>query len=106
MGGIGTLNGYPLYAFAGDAGLLFNIDFLYHLLNFGTTVFLLPSLLMRGKSGIYPENPRGFDPKGVWGLACNMRRMLMFFGSTLRKLSMLSKGFGTIHVFLQFLIFF
>ena len=31
MGGIGTLNGYPLYAFTGDAGLLFNMEFLYNL---------------------------------------------------------------------------
>ncbi len=28
VGGIGTLNGYPLYAFAGDEGYLFNIELL------------------------------------------------------------------------------
>ncbi len=28
IGGIGTLNGYPLYIFAGDQGYLFNVEFL------------------------------------------------------------------------------
>ncbi|MCY3739512.1 MAG: hypothetical protein OXH00_00680 [Candidatus Poribacteria bacterium] len=31
IGGPGLLNGYPLYAFAGDRGFLFNIEFLFHL---------------------------------------------------------------------------
>ena len=31
IGGPGLLNGYPLYAFAGDNGYLFNIEYLYHL---------------------------------------------------------------------------
>ena len=31
IGGPGLLNGYPLYAFAGDQGFLFNIEFLLHL---------------------------------------------------------------------------
>ncbi len=31
IGGIGTLNGYPLYTFAGDEGYLFNIELLFGL---------------------------------------------------------------------------
>ena len=31
IGGPGLLNGYPLYAFAGDQGFLFNIEYFYHL---------------------------------------------------------------------------
>ena len=31
IGGPGILNGYPLYAFAGDRGFLFNIEYFYHL---------------------------------------------------------------------------
>ena len=31
IGGPGVLNGYPVYAFAGDRGYLFNIEFLYSL---------------------------------------------------------------------------
>ena len=31
IGGPGILNGYPLYAFAGDRGFLFNIEYLFHL---------------------------------------------------------------------------
>ena len=68
MGGIGTLNGYPLYAFAGDAGLLFNIDFLYHLLNFGNHSFSAALTLDEGQVWNLSENPRGFDPKGSVGI--------------------------------------
>ena len=31
IGGPGLLNGYPLYAFAGDRGFIFNIEYLFHL---------------------------------------------------------------------------
>ena len=31
IGGPGLLSGYPLYAFAGDRGFLFNVEYLYHL---------------------------------------------------------------------------
>lgn len=31
IGGPGVLNGYPLYAFAGDRGYLFNIEYFFHL---------------------------------------------------------------------------
>ncbi|MCY3551891.1 MAG: hypothetical protein OXH39_15630 [Candidatus Poribacteria bacterium] len=31
IGGAGLLSGYPLYAFAGDRGFLFNVEYLYHL---------------------------------------------------------------------------
>ena len=51
IGGPGLLNGYPLYAFAGDNGYLFNIEYLYHLppvafwrnirYNFGSDLFLV-----------------------------------------------------------------
>lgn len=68
VGGIGTLNGYPLYAFAGDAGLLFNIDFLYHLFNFGNHSFSAALTLDEGQVWNLSENPRGFDPKGSVGI--------------------------------------
>ena len=45
MGGIGTLNGYPLYAFAGDAGYLLNMEFLYNVFNFGNQNFSVALLL-------------------------------------------------------------
>ena len=68
MGGIGTLNGYPLYAFAGDAGLLFNIEFLYQLFRFGDQSFSAALTLDEGQVWNLSENQQGFDPKGSVGI--------------------------------------
>ena len=68
MGGIGTLNGYPLYAFSGDAGLLCNIEFLYQLFSFGDQSFSAALTLDEGQVWSRSENQRGFDPKGSVGI--------------------------------------
>jgi outer membrane protein assembly factor BamA len=68
MGGIGTLNGYPLYAFAGDAGLLFNVEFLYHLFSFGDQSLSAALILDEGQVWNISESQRRFDPKGSVGI--------------------------------------
>ena len=68
MGGIGTLNGYPLYAFAGDAGYLLNTEFLYNLRVFGLRNFSVALLLDGGQVWDLSESQRGFDPKGSVGV--------------------------------------
>ena len=68
MGGIGTLNGYPLYAFAGDAGYLLNAEFLYHLLDLGQQNFAIAFILDGGQVWNRSESQRRFDPKGSVGL--------------------------------------
>ena len=64
MGGIGTLNGYPLYAFAGDAGLLFNMEFLYRFFSFGENSFSAVLMFDEGQVWNASESQGGFDPKG------------------------------------------
>ena len=68
MGGIGTLNGYPLYAFAGDTGFLFNLEFLYNVFNFGSRNLSIAFLLDEGQVWNLSENQRRFDPKGSAGI--------------------------------------
>ena len=68
MGGIGTLNGYPLYAFTGDAGLLFNVEFLYHLFSFGNQSLSAALVLDEGQVWNVSENQQRFDPKGSVGI--------------------------------------
>ena len=61
MGGIGTLNGYPLYAFAGDEGILFNMEFIYKLYSFGSQSFSAAVTLDQGQ--VWNKNQRAFNPK-------------------------------------------
>ena len=68
MGGIGTLNGYPLYAFAGDAGYLLNMEFLYNVFNFGNQNFSVALLLDGGQVWDLSESQRPFDPKASVGV--------------------------------------
>ena len=68
MGGIGTLNGYPLYEFAGDAGYLLNMEFLYNLPVFGLQNFSIALLLDGGQVWDLSESQRGLDPKGSVGV--------------------------------------
>ena len=68
IGGIGTLNGYPLHAFAGDAGYLLNTEFLYNLHVFGLRNFSVALLLDGGQVWDHSESQRGFDPKGSVGI--------------------------------------
>ena len=72
MGGIGTLNGYPLYAFAGDAGYLFNAEFLYNLRDFGSHIFSIGLLLDGGQVWDLSETQRRFDPKGSIGIGLQL----------------------------------
>ncbi len=64
MGGIGTLNGYPLYAFAGDAGFLFNAEFIYRLFSFGNQSLSGAFIFDNGQVWNFSEDTRRFDPKG------------------------------------------
>ena len=68
MGGIGTLNGYPLYAFQGDAGYLFNTEFLYNLPVFDQRDFSIALILDGGQVWHISESQRRFDPKGSIGV--------------------------------------
>lgn len=68
MGGIGTLNGYPLYAFAGDTGYLLNTEFLYRVFSFGSNNLSVALLLDGGQVWDFSESQRRFDPKGSVGL--------------------------------------
>ena len=68
MGGIGTLNGYPLYAFAGDAGFLFNTEFIYKLFSFGNQSLLAAFIFDGGQVWNVSEDQGRFDPKGSVGI--------------------------------------
>ena len=68
IGGIGTLNGYPLYAFQGDAGFLFNTEFLYNLPVFDQRDFSIALILDGGQVWHISESHRRFDPKGSIGV--------------------------------------
>ncbi|MYK16691.1 BamA/TamA family outer membrane protein [Candidatus Poribacteria bacterium] len=68
MGGIGTLNGYPLYAFAGDAGFLLNTEFIYQLFSFGNQSLAAAFIFDGGQVWNLSENQRRFDPKGSVGI--------------------------------------
>lgn len=72
MGGIGTLNGYPLYAFAGDTGYLLNTEFLYSVFSFGANNLSIALLLDGGQVWNFSENQRRFDPKGSVGLGLQL----------------------------------
>ena len=72
MGGIGTLNGYPLYAFAGDAGSLFNMEFLYNLYNFGQQNLSVSLILDGGRVWDVSESEPSFDPKGSIGIGLQL----------------------------------
>ena len=79
MGGIGTLNGYPLYAFAGDAGYLLNTEFLYSVFSFGRNNLSIALLLDGGQVWDISESQRRFDPKGSVGLGLQFTRDIDFF---------------------------
>ena len=81
IGGPGLLNGYPLYAFAGDRGFLFNIEFLVHLpalINWKSTfkfpdvdLFLVP-FLDAGQAWNASEEKYIFDPKSNAGIGLQL----------------------------------
>lgn len=77
IGGPGLLNGYPLYAFAGDSGYLFNIEYIYYFpelfiwknlnLDFDSDLFLL-FFLDAGQVWNATDDTRGFVPKSDVGI--------------------------------------
>ena len=77
IGGPGVLNGYPVYAFAGDRGYLFNIEFLYSLpesfiwknmqLNFDPDVFLV-FFFDTGQAWNLTDETHTFEPKSDAGI--------------------------------------
>ena len=79
MGGIGTLNGYPLYKFAGDAGYLLNMEFLYNVFNFGNQNFSVALLLDGGQVWDLSESQRRFDPKGSIGIGLQLENDVDIF---------------------------
>ena len=79
MGGIGTLNGYPLYKFAGDAGYLLNTEFLYNVFNFGNQNFSVALLLDGGQVWDLSESQRRFDPKGSIGIGLQLENDVDIF---------------------------
>ena len=80
IGGIGTLNGYPLYTFAGDHGYLFNVEFLIGLPNFNKINVLnfinvnvlnnIHVVLLFDQGQVWNElgSDRHFKPKGSAGI--------------------------------------
>ena len=81
IGGPGLLNGYPLYAFAGDRGFLFNIEFLVHLpalINWKSAfkfpdvdLFLVP-FLDAGQAWNASEEKYIFEPKSNAGIGLQL----------------------------------
>ena len=72
IGGIGTLNGYPLYAFQGDAGFLLNTEFLYNVAKLGTHNLSVALILDGGHVWDVSESEPRFDPKGSLGLGLQL----------------------------------
>ncbi len=77
IGGPGLLNGYPLYAFVGDRGFLFNIEYFYHLpqlfilrnLQFDTdSDFFLVFFFDAGQTWHVSDEKYTFEPKGDAGI--------------------------------------
>lgn len=72
IGGPGLLNGYPLYAFAGDHGALLNMEYLYRLSNLHHWGFLKEAFIVlslnEGQVWNTSNKPYLFDPKADVGI--------------------------------------
>lgn len=77
IGGPGLLNGYPLYAFAGDRGFLFNIEYFFHLpalpnwknvLEFSDVDLFLVLFLDAGQAWNASDAGYIFEPKSDAGI--------------------------------------
>ena len=77
IGGPGLLNGYPLYAFAGDLGFLFNVEYLYHLpalmnwkniLEFSDVDLFLVLFFDAGQAWNVSDESYIFEPKSNAGI--------------------------------------
>ena len=81
IGGPGLLNGYPLYAFAGDRGFLFNIEYFLHLpalpnwknvLEFSDVPLFLVLFLDAGQAWNASEEKYIFEPKSNAGIGLQL----------------------------------
>lgn len=79
MGGIGTLNGYPLYAFSGDAGYLLNTELLYNVFSFGANNLSIALLFDGGQVWDLSESQRRSDTKGSIGIGLQFATEVEFF---------------------------
>lgn len=77
IGGPGLLNGYPLYAFAGDRGFLFNVEYFYYLpqlfiwknLQFASDLSLFLVIFFdAGQTWHVSSKKDPFEPKGDAGI--------------------------------------
>ncbi|MDE0683389.1 MAG: hypothetical protein OXI63_10780, partial [Candidatus Poribacteria bacterium] len=77
IGGPGLLNGYPLYAFTGDRGFLFNIEYFFHLpalpnwknvLEFSDVDLFLVLFLDAGQAWNASDESYTFEPKSNAGI--------------------------------------
>ncbi len=72
LGGPGLLNGYPLYAFAGDHGALLNMEYMYRLSSLYHWEFLKESFIVLSLNEAQVWNtsdkPYRFDPKADAGI--------------------------------------
>lgn len=76
IGGPGLLNGYPLYAFAGDHGALLNIEYMYRLSNLYHWEFLnewfIVLSLNEGQVWNISDKPYRFDLKADAGIGIQL----------------------------------
>ena len=81
IGGPGLLNGYPLYAFAGDQGFLFNIEYFFRLpasmnwrnvLKFSDTVLFLVLFMDAGQVWNASAEKYIFEPKRNSGIGLQL----------------------------------
>ena len=72
LGGAGTLNGYPPYAFTGSHGALLNIEYLYRLSNLYYWSWLKETFVVlfldQGQVWNTSDKPHRFDPKTSVGI--------------------------------------
>ena len=82
IGGPGLLNGYPLYAFAGDHGALLNIEYMYRLSNLYHWEFLnewfIVLSLNEGQVWNISDKPYRFDPKADGGIGIQFSEDIPF----------------------------
>ena len=72
IGGPGVMNGYPLYAFAGDHGALLNVEYFYRLSNLRDWEFLKKTFVVffldEGQVWNTSDKPYRFNPKADVGI--------------------------------------
>ena len=88
IGGPGLLNGYPLYAFAGDRGFLFNIESLFNVpalvnwtnvLEFSDVPLFLVFFLDAGQAWNVSEAKNIFEPKSNAGIGLQLGERDLIF---------------------------